>query len=105
MRFVLVVMSALLVLIVAGTTGAANNDQGRRLAGPFCVGKANLNNLEGKRTGLSAGKTTQRFGILRAGAVRSVASISHVDHGSLGSLVLLFRSRPGAPGPQGERGP
>jgi hypothetical protein len=105
MKVVLVAMSVVLVLIVAGTTGATTNDQGRRLAGPFCVGKADLNNLEGKKTGVGIGKTTRKFGILRAGVVRSVAVKQPCRPWEVRKFGLALPKVPGVPGPAGERGP
>lgn len=105
MRLVVVAMSALLLLIVVGSSGAVSNDQGRRLAGPFCVGKANLNNLEGSRSGVRSGKTTRRFGILRAGAVRSVAVTQPCRSWEIRKFGLALPKVPGVPGPAGERGP
>ena len=106
MKAVLVLMSVLTVLIVVGISAAASNDQGRRLAGPFCVGKANLSNLEGSRaSGLRRGKTTQRFGILRAGVVRSVSVKQPCRPWEIRKFGLALPKVPGVPGPQGERGP
>jgi hypothetical protein len=105
MRLVLVSMSALLLLIVVGSTGAANNDQGRRLAGPFCIGKANLKNLNGTLAGLvKAGKTTRRAGILRAGAVRSVAKNQPCRPWEVRRNGLALPKIPGPAGPAGKAG-
>ena len=97
----------LLIGVVAMTAGAASNDQGRRLAGPFCVGKADLNNLEGKRTGVGVGRTTRRFGILRAGVVRSVAVKQACRPWEIRKfgLALPANTNRGPAGPAGERGP
>ena len=106
MKAVLALMSVLTVLIVVGISAAASNDQGRRLAGPFCVGKANLSNLEGSRaTGLRQGKTTQRFGILRAGVVRSVAVKQPCRPWEIRKFGLALPKGAATPGPQGDRGP
>jgi hypothetical protein len=96
---VYIVVASLTVSVIAT---AGTEDQGRRLAGPFCVGKANLNNLEGSRTGLASGKTTQQFGILRAGVVRSVAAKQECRPWEVRKLGLAI---PVQVGPQGERGP
>ena len=98
-------MSAVLLLIVVGTSGAANNDQGRRLAGPFCIGKANLKNLNGTLAGLvRAGKTTRRAGILRAGAVRSVAKNQPCRPWEVRRNGLALPKIPGPAGPAGKAG-
>lgn len=105
MRSILVAMSAVLLLIVVGTSGAANNDQGRRLAGPFCIGKANLKNLNGTLAGLvKAGKTTRRAGILRAGAVRSVAKNQPCRPWEVRRNGLALPKIPGPAGPAGKAG-
>lgn len=52
-----------LALILAGIANGASSDQGRRLAGPFCVGKANLTPFYVKAAGW----------VSRAGVVRSVS--------------------------------
>jgi Collagen triple helix repeat (20 copies) len=105
MRSILVAMSAVLLLIVVGTSGAANNDQGRRLAGPFCIGKANLKNLNGTLAGLvRAGKTTRRAGILRAGAVRSVAKNQPCRPWEVRRNGLALPKIPGPAGPAGKAG-
>jgi hypothetical protein len=105
MRVLLVGMCLGLLLIVVGTSGAASTDQGRRLAGPFCVGKADLPNLEGSRIGLRTGRTTRRFGILRAGAVRSVAAKQPCRPWEVRKFGLALPKVPGTPGPAGARGP
>ena len=52
-----------LALILVATATGASSDQGRRLAGPFCVGKANLTPYFVKGTGW----------VSRAGVVRSIS--------------------------------
>jgi hypothetical protein len=101
---------AIIALLAFGVTMAtgASSDQGRRLAGPFCVGKADLKNLEGRRgAGLSQGRTTRQFGILRAGVVRSV-SVNQAcrpwENRKFG-LALPANTNRGPAGPAGERGP
>jgi hypothetical protein len=109
MKIVVVLMSVVLVLIIAGTTGASTSDQGRRLAGPFCVGKSGLKNLEGSRTGkVRQGRTTQRFGILRAGVVRSIALKQKCrpwENRRVGLALPKVPGVPGPAGPAGDRGP
>ena len=58
------------VLVLVAAASGANTDQGRRLAGPFCVGKTFLKPLDGSR---ATNVPTFRISILRAGVVRSVA--------------------------------
>jgi Collagen triple helix repeat (20 copies) len=104
--FVLLLAIGVLTLVTIAV--AAPNDQGRRLAGPFCVGKANLNNLEGTRTGLNVGRTSERFGILRAGVVRSVAvkqACRPWEVRKLGLALPQIALPPGVQGPQGPPGP
>ena len=101
-------VALVLIGVVAMTAGAASSDQGRRLAGPFCVGKPDLKNLEGSRlAGIRAGKTTRRFGILRAGAVRSVAAKQPCRPWEIRKfgLALPQGAGTGPRGPAGERGP
>jgi hypothetical protein len=60
----------LVTIITVGSVQAASSDQGRRLAGPFCVGKSFLRPLDGGR---ATGPINLKLAILRAGVVRSVA--------------------------------
>jgi hypothetical protein len=56
------IIATIIALILATTALAGSTDQGRRLAGPFCVGKANLLPFN-----------TPQGWVSRAGVVRSVA--------------------------------
>lgn len=97
---------AIVGFCLIGLASGASSDQGRRLAGPFCVGKANLANLEGKRAGgLTQGKTTQRFGILRAGVVRSVAVKQACRPWEVRKFGIALPKGAVVAGPAGERGP
>ena len=80
MKVFAVGLVALIAAIVVGSsTGASSSvqaaqDTGRRLAGPVCIGKSKLPNLDGSRArGLRQGGVTRNWAILRAGVVRSVA--------------------------------
>jgi hypothetical protein len=67
------VMFGLLVLmltVAVGVAGATTKDQGRRLAGPFCVGKRFLRPLDGAR---ATNHPLAGVAVLRAGVVRSVS--------------------------------
>lgn len=108
--FAVVVAIAVASVVLLGTTAfGASSDQGRRLAGPFCVGKKNVRNLEGNRLGtVRPGKTTERFGILRAGVVRSVAATQPCrpwENRKFGLALPPNSGTPGPRGPAGERGP
>jgi hypothetical protein len=46
-----VVLAVVLAVMVVGVASGAQSDQGRRLAGPFCVGKSGLKNMEVTRRG------------------------------------------------------
>ena len=85
----------LAALVVAGVAGATSSDQGRRLAGPFCVGKRYLQPI-GARTQLQA--------ILRAGVVRSVAVGQPCRPWEIRKLGLAVPRIPGPAGPKGDQG-
>ena len=104
----------LVALLAAGVAGATTSDKGRRLAGPFCVGKRFLKPLDGGRT---SGAITLRAAILRAGVVRSVAAgqpcrpwedrklglaVPDIDQPSIGDQGP--QGPPGPPGPAGKDG-
>lgn len=113
MKYALLAAALVAVVVVGSTTGAsasssATADQGRRLAGPFCIGKAGLRNLEGDRAGtVRPGRTTERFGILRAGVVRSIAKSQKCrpwENRRVGLAVSGARGPAGPAGQAGERG-
>ena len=100
-----IVIAVVLTLAVVGIASGASSDQGRRLAGPFCVGKANLTPFFVKKVGW----------VSRAGLVRSVAvtekcqsyeirkfgvKVPDVDETSAGTAGPV-----GPQGPQGAQGP
>ena len=105
--FAVVVAIAVASVVLLGTTAfGASSDQGRRLAGPFCVGKRDVKNLEGNRLGtVRPGRTTRAFGILRAGVVRSVAVNQACRPWENRKFGLALPQNAGQRGPQGERGP
>lgn len=102
MKWLSAVLAVIVTVIVASVASASPADQGRRLAGPFCVGKAGLKNLEVTRQGVRARPTTRRFGILRAGVVRSIAKTQKCRPWENRRLGLAVS---GSRGPAGERGP
>lgn len=96
MKLTLAAMSAVVLLIVVSIAGAASNDQGRRLAGPFCVGKRSLKPL--------GTRIDARLAILRAGAVRSVARTQPCRPWEDRKLGLAWPGTVGV-GPAGPAGP
>jgi hypothetical protein len=85
-RTLLVVVALVSALLLVGLAQGASSDKGRRLAGPFCVGKRDVRPLNG---------------IARAGVVRSVAvnrACSSIEIRKLGLAVT------GPPGPKGDKG-
>lgn len=100
MRLLLAAMSVIVLLITVGIAGAASNDQGRRLTGPFCVGKSNLKTLGSTKD--------SRRAILRAGVVRSVAATRPCrpwENRKFGLPVSGTPGPAGPPGPKGDPGP
>jgi hypothetical protein len=95
-KYLLVVAVVLVASIVAATAYATTQDQGRRLAGPFCVGKRSLQPL--------GAKIDARLAILRAGAVRSVAKTQACRPWEDRKLGLAWPGTPGATGPAGPAG-
>jgi Collagen triple helix repeat (20 copies) len=115
MKVFAVGLVALIAAIVVGSsTGASSSvkaaqDTGRRLAGPVCVGKSGLKNLEAsRRGGVRDGHATQRYAILRAGVVRSVAKNRKCFPWEIRRLGVGLPQIAGPVGPKGapgERGP
>lgn len=92
-RIMLAALAAVLAVVLVGVASGAQNDQGRRLAGPFCIGKRNLAPLGSRSNSLRA--------ILRAGVVRSVSVNQPCrpwENRKLGLAVT------GPPGPKGDKG-
>ena len=65
-KLIVLVLAALLTTV--GVAGATSKDQGRRLAGPFCIGKTSVSPLKVKNI---FGQTVT---VPRAGIVRSIGS-------------------------------
>ena len=99
----LTAVALVLVLVLVGTAMGASSDQGRRLAGPFCVGKTFLKPLDGGRT---SGAITLKAAILRAGVVRSVANSQPCRPWENRKVGLAIPDPdPVTPGPAGPAGP
>lgn len=101
-----IVIAVVLALAVVGVASGASADKGRRLAGPFCVGKANLTPFFVKKVGW----------VSRAGVVRSVAvtekcqrteirkfGVAVPDPDENGGVTVA--GPVGPQGPQGAQGP
>ena len=108
MRFKLVLLAIVLavtIAIVSTALGASGkgNDQGRRLTGPFCVGKTFLQPIDGTRL---TTKPVFKAAILRAGVVRSVALTQPCRPWENRKLGLAIPDPdPVTPGPAGPIGP
>jgi hypothetical protein len=90
------ILIAVASLIGASTAvGSSNGDQGRRLAGPFCVGKPNLAPV------VVGGKK-----VSRAGAVRSISITERCQSTEIRKFgVAVPDIDSNAPGQKGEAGP
>ena len=86
----------------SGTQQPRRGDQGRRLAGPFCIGKANVPPLEGLRVRTRFQGLLRTRAILRAGVVRSVQKGFPCRSWENPAPGLAI---PRIPGPRGPRGP
>lgn len=105
MKWLVAVLAALTAVILVGGVTGASADQGRRLTGPICIGKAGLPNLDGsRRAGLRQGRVTQAWAILRAGVVRSVAKNRKCFPWEIRRNGVGLPQTSGPRGPQGERG-
>ena len=106
MKPTFIVGLVVMLLIVAGIAGATSNDQGRRLSGPFCVGKSFLKPVDGSRT---TGTPIFKISVLRAGVVRSVARTQPCrawEDRKLGIAIPdVDNFPPGPAGPAGATGP
>jgi hypothetical protein len=91
---------SLTVVVVGGATGATS-DQGRRLAGPFCIGKRFLKPLE---RGAQTTSPVLQLAILRAGVVRSVARDEPCRAWENRRPGLAVSGPAGPQGPQGPPG-
>lgn len=111
MKVFAVGLVALIAAIVVGSsTGASSSvqaaqDTGRRLAGPVCVGKSGLKNLDGSARGtLRHGHASERWAILRAGVVRSVAKNRKCFPWEIRRLGVGLPAVSGPAGPKGAPG-
>ena len=102
-----VITAGVVTALVVGVTAASSapvrkGDQGRRLAGPFCIGK---HNLDSKRP-VGLDPRVARFlgarAILRAGVVRSIAQKDKCRPWEDRRVGLAV---PRIPGPRGPAGP
>lgn len=94
------VVAIIMALAVVGIASGASSDQGRRLTGPFCVGKSFLKPV-----------FVGNVKVIRAGAVRSISineSCQSTENRKFGVAVLdpdaNAPSAPGAKGDKGDRG-
>lgn len=92
----LLVAAVLAAVVLVGVASGATKDQGRRLAGPFCIGKRNL---------LPIGSQTSLRAVLRAGVVRSVARTQPCRPWEDRKLGLAVSGPAGPAGPPGPPGP
>src|SRR5438874_12221560 len=98
-------MRKLLVLVIAvlltsvGVAGAQSNDQGRRLAGPFCIGKTTVSPLRLKNI---YGQTVT---VPRAGIVRSIGITQKCNANENRRLGVPTAGSGGAKGDSGPIGP
>ena len=110
-KYALLVAAVMAVIVASVATGAGSSpqaaqDTGRRLAGPVCIGKSKLPNLDGSRArGLRQGGVTRNWAILRAGVVRSVAKNRKCFPWENRRLGVGLPQIAGPRGPAGERGP
>jgi len=81
----------LVALISIGSISAASSDQGRRLTGPFCVGKTNAGDNAGVVRSIAKTQACRSYEIRRFGL-----AVPHPEFPGVGSKV---------PGPQGGAGP
>ncbi len=95
-----IIVIALAALMVIGTVSAASGDQGRRLSGPFCVGKPGL-------TPLVVGNKK----VIRAGVVRSIAASQTCNETEIRKFGVAVphpefpaTAGPSVAGPAGEQG-
>lgn len=96
------IIAAGILAVTAGGAPQVQDDQGRRLAGPFCVGKRFLKPLDGTR---ATNSPVFKISILRAGVVRSVARTQPCRAWEDRKLGLAWPQIPGPAGPAGAQGP
>src|SRR6478609_4444039 len=98
-KLIVLVLAALLTTV--GVAGATSKDQGRRLAGPFCIGKTTVSPLKVKNI---FGQTVT---VPRAGIVRSIGigmKCNANENRRFGVPVKGGAGPAGDAGPKGETG-
>ena len=93
-KLIVLVLAALLTTV--GVAGATSKDQGRRLAGPFCIGKTTVSPLKVKNV---FGQTVT---VPRAGIVRSIGIGMKCNANENRRFGVPVK---GGAGPAGESGP
>src|SRR3954451_7729914 len=93
-KLIVLVLAALLTTV--GVAGATSKDQGRRLAGPFCIGKTSVSPLKLKNI---FGQTVT---VPRAGIVRSIGIGMKCNANENRRFGVPVK---GGAGPAGEAGP
>src|SRR6185503_17842630 len=99
-KLIVLVLAALLTTV--GVAGATSKDQGRRLAGPFCIGKTSVSPLKVKNI---FGQTVT---VPRAGIVRSIGigmKCNANENRRFGVPVKGGAGPAGDAGPIGPQGP
>jgi Collagen triple helix repeat (20 copies) len=94
-KLIMLVLAALLTSV--GVAGATSRDQGRRLAGPFCIGKTTVSPLRVKNT------FGQIVVVPRAGIVRSIGLGQKCNANENRRFGVPVRG--GGAGPKGDAGP
>ena len=95
----LIVLSLAALLTSVGVAGAQSNDQGRRLAGPFCIGKTSVSPLRLKNI---YGQTVT---VPRAGIVRSIGISQKCNANENRRFGVPVAGGGGAKGDSGPIGP
>jgi hypothetical protein len=95
----LIVLGLAALLTSVGVAGAQSNDQGRRLAGPFCIGKTTVSPLRLKNI---YGQTVT---VPRAGIVRSIGIDQKCNGNENRRFGVPVASGAGARGDSGPIGP
>jgi hypothetical protein len=108
MKKYVITLFVLLALFGASFAGATSSDQGRRLAGPFCVGKAWVKPLH------VGGNKISRAGVVRSVALTEKCQVTEIrkvglavpdpDEASPGTPKGTPAPGPGTAGPAGPKG-
>ena len=96
-KLIVLVLAALLTTV--GVAGATSKDQGRRLAGPFCIGKTSVSPLKVKNI---FGQTVT---VPRAGIVRSIGIGMKCNANENRRFGVPVKGGAGAKGDSGPIGP